>query len=65
MAASLATARQQAESLYAAGEISLLTLLETRQRLIDVEATRVDAMFGVNRAIVRLEQAVGRTCGAR
>ncbi len=65
VAASLATARQQAERLYAAGEISLLTLLETRQRLIDVEATRVDAMFGVNRAIVRLEQAVGKTCGAR
>jgi hypothetical protein len=23
----------------------------------------VDAVFGVNRALVRLEQAVGRTCG--
>ncbi len=65
VAASLATARQQAERLYAAGEISLLTLLETRQRLMDVEATRIDAMFGVNRAIVRLEQAVGKACGAR
>jgi cobalt-zinc-cadmium efflux system outer membrane protein len=65
VAASLATARKQTEGLFAAGEISLLTLLETRQRLIDVETTRVDAMFGVNRAIVRLEQAIGRTCGAR
>jgi cobalt-zinc-cadmium efflux system outer membrane protein len=65
VAASLATARLQAERLYTAGEISLLTLLETRQRLIDVEVTRVDAMFGVDRAIVRLEQAIGRTCGAR
>ena len=65
VAASLATARQQAERLYSAGEISLLVLLETRQRLIDIEATRVDAVFGVNRAIVKLEQAVGRTCAPR
>lgn len=65
VAASLSTARQQAERLYTAGEISLLDLLQTRQRLIDIEATRVDAVFGVNRAIVRLEQAVGRSCGPR
>ena len=65
VAASLSTARQQAERLYSAGEISLLDLLQTRQRLIDIEATRVDAVFGVNRAIVRLEQAVGRTCAPR
>ena len=65
VAASLSTARQQAERLYTAGEISLLELLQTRQRLIDIEATRVDAVFGVNRAIVRLEQAVGRSCGPR
>ena len=65
IAASLARSLQQAEGLYTAGEISLLTLLQTRKRLSEVEATRVDAMFGVNRAIVRLEQAVGRTCQAR
>lgn len=65
VAASLSTARQQAERLYTAGEISLLDLLQTRQRLIDIEATRVDAVLGVNRAIVRLEQAVGRSCGPR
>lgn len=65
VAAALAAARRQAESLYSAGEISLLILLETRLRLIDLEATRVDADFGVNRAIVRLEQAVGNTCGPR
>jgi cobalt-zinc-cadmium efflux system outer membrane protein len=63
--ASMATARQQARRLYDAGEISLLDLLQTRQRLIDIEATRVDAAFGVDRAVVRLEQAVGRTCGPR
>jgi cobalt-zinc-cadmium efflux system outer membrane protein len=62
---SLSTARAQADKLYTAGEISLLALLETRRRLLDLETTRVDAMFGVNRAMVRLEQAVGRTCGAR
>jgi cobalt-zinc-cadmium efflux system outer membrane protein len=64
-AVSLATARQQVERLYAAGEISLLDMLQTRQRLIDLEATRLDAMLGVDRAIVRLEQAVGRTCAPR
>jgi cobalt-zinc-cadmium efflux system outer membrane protein len=58
----LATARRQTEGLYAAGEISLLDLLQRRQRLIDLEATRLDAAFGVNRAIVRLEQAIGRSC---
>jgi cobalt-zinc-cadmium efflux system outer membrane protein len=65
VAASLAAARQQAERLYTAGEISLLDLLQTRQRLIDIESTRVDAAFGVNRAVVRLEQAAGRRCGLR
>jgi cobalt-zinc-cadmium efflux system outer membrane protein len=65
VAASLATARQQVQRLYTAGEVSLLELLATRQRLIDVEVTRVDAVFGVSRAIVRLEQAVGKTCAQR
>jgi cobalt-zinc-cadmium efflux system outer membrane protein len=63
--ASLATARRQSESLFKAGEISLLDLLQTRQRLIDVDTTRADAAFGVNRAIVQLEQAIGRTCTPR
>jgi cobalt-zinc-cadmium efflux system outer membrane protein len=64
VAATLSTSRQQAERLYTAGEISLLDLLHTRQRLIDIEATRVEAAFGVNRAVVRLEQAIGRSCEA-
>ena len=63
--ASISAAKLQAERLFAAGEISLLDLLATRQRLIDVEATRVDAEFGVTRATVRLEQAVGKTCGVK
>jgi len=61
----LARARRQAEGLYKAGEISLLDLLQTRQKLIDFEATRLDAAFAVNRAVVRLEQAMGRSCRAR
>jgi cobalt-zinc-cadmium efflux system outer membrane protein len=61
----LARARRQAEGLYKAGEISLLDLLQTRQRLIDFEATRLDAAYGVNRAVVRLEQALGRSCRPR
>lgn len=63
--ASLIAARQQAERLFAVGEMSLLNLLETRQRLMAVESTRVDALFGVNRAVVRLEHAIGRRCEAR
>ena len=63
--ASMAAARQQAERLYAAGEISLVDLLQVRQRLIDIESTRVDTAFGVNRAVVRLEQAAGRRCETR
>jgi cobalt-zinc-cadmium efflux system outer membrane protein len=65
VATSLAAARQQAERLYTAGEISLLALLETRRRLIEVEATHIEAMFAVDRALVRLEQAIGQACGAR
>lgn len=62
---SLAAARRQSESLFKAGEISLLDMLQTRQRLIDIDTTRADAAFGVNRAIVQLEQAIGRTCTPR
>jgi cobalt-zinc-cadmium efflux system outer membrane protein len=65
VAAELATARQQAERLYTAGEISLLSMLEVRRRLIEIDATRVDAQFAVSQATVRLERAVGRTCAAR
>ena len=61
-AASLQEARQRAERLHQAGEISLLALLETRQRLIDIETARLDAAFGVSRALVRLEQAIGHRC---
>ncbi len=60
--ASLAGAKQQAERLHQAGEISLLALLDTRQRLIEIETARVDAAFGVSRALVRLEHAIGRRC---
>jgi outer membrane protein TolC len=65
VATMLTTSRRQAEGLYTAGEISLLDLLHTRQRLIDIDATRIDAAFGVNRAVVRLEQALGRSCRAQ
>lgn len=62
---SLAIERQQAQRLYEAGEISLLSLLETRQRLIDVEEARLDAGTAARRAVVVLEEAIGRNCGAR
>jgi outer membrane protein TolC len=62
LAASLATEGRQAQSLYDAGEISLLDLLDTRQRLLATETARLDADFGASRATVRLEAAIGRTC---
>ena len=62
IAKTLADARRQADRLHEAGEISMLELLATRQRLIDTEAARVDAELGVNRATVRLEQAIGKSC---
>lgn len=62
VAESAAAARRQADRLHAAGEISLVELLGTRQRLLELEMTRADADLGVHRAIVRLEQAVGKSC---
>ena len=62
IAKTLVDARRQADRLHEAGEISMLELLATRQRLLDTEAARVDAELGVNRATVRLEQAIGKSC---
>ena len=59
---SLDIEREQAQRLYDAGEISLLDLLETRQRLIDADAARLDAEAARRRALVRLEEAIGRSC---
>ncbi len=59
------TAREQAEHLFEAGEISLVTLLEVRQRLIETEHLHLDAAGGLARARVRLEQAVGGPCNPR
>jgi cobalt-zinc-cadmium efflux system outer membrane protein len=59
---SLATQRAQADGLFEAGEISLLDLLDTRRHLIDAELSRLDASLGAERAAIRLEQALGRSC---
>jgi cobalt-zinc-cadmium efflux system outer membrane protein len=64
-ATSVERERQQAERLYEAGEISLLSLLELRQRLGDVERSRLDVGLAVGRAQARLEEAVGRACEAK
>jgi len=61
---SLARDREQAQKLYDAGEISLMTLLETQQRVSDFEQTRLDAESAVSRAVVQLDEAVGRVCRA-
>lgn len=61
-AQSLARDREQAQKLYEAGEISLMTLLETQQRLSDFEQTQLDAESAVSRAVVHLDEAVGRVC---
>ena len=61
--ASIATQRRQAQSLFDAGEISLLDLLLTQQRLGDIELAVVDASLATWRATIALEDAIGRTCG--
>jgi cobalt-zinc-cadmium efflux system outer membrane protein len=55
--------RRQAQRMYEVGEISLLDLLETRRRLIDVEQTRAEATFATWRAGIDVEAAIGRSCG--
>jgi cobalt-zinc-cadmium efflux system outer membrane protein len=62
---SLARDHQQVQRMYELGEISLMSLLETRQRLIDVDLTRIDAEFAARRTAIRLDEAVGRTCRER
>lgn len=58
----LSVGRQQAERAYAAGEISLLALLETRQRLLEADLATLEASFATARARARLEEAVGMKC---
>ncbi|MGE5837683.1 MAG: TolC family protein [Acidobacteriota bacterium] len=58
----LSIGRQQAERAYAAGEISLLALLETRQRLLEADLATLEASFATARARARLEEAVGMRC---
>ena len=65
LADSLANQRRQSEALFEAGEHSLLELLDVRRRLIDLEATRLQAKRGTARAVIQLEEAMGRTCMAR
>jgi cobalt-zinc-cadmium efflux system outer membrane protein len=59
---SLPEQRRRAQSLFDAGELSLLSLLETRQRLNEVDLARLDAAAAAARASIQLERAVGRAC---
>jgi outer membrane protein TolC len=62
---SLPEQRKRAQSLFDAGELSLLSLLETRQRLNEVDLARLDAGAAAARAAIQLERAVGRSCQRR
>ena len=62
---SLPEQRRRAQSLFDSGELSLLLLLETRQRLNDVDLARLDAAAAAARAAVQLERAIGRSCQRR
>ena len=64
LAASLARERQQADRLYEAGEVSLFAALEMRQRLNDVELSRIEVGLAAARARARLEAAMGQRCPA-
>jgi cobalt-zinc-cadmium efflux system outer membrane protein len=64
LAASLGRERQQIDRLYDAGEVSLFAVLEMRQRLNDVELSRLEVGLAAARAIARLEAAIGQRCPA-
>lgn len=57
--------RNQAESAYAGGETSLLSVLDVSRRLVDARVQRLEARIAFQQAAVRLDFSVGRTCGVR
>ncbi len=55
---------QAAERAYVEGDVSMLFVLDTTQRLTDARLRAREAQADVDRAMARLERAIGRRCGA-
>jgi cobalt-zinc-cadmium efflux system outer membrane protein len=59
---SLETEQRQAQGAYEAGEIPLFTLLDVSRRLVDGRTRLLEAEADLARAIIALEQGIGRSC---
>ncbi|MGH9173639.1 MAG: TolC family protein, partial [Vicinamibacterales bacterium] len=59
---SLDTERRQAERAYEAGELPLLSVLDTTRRLVAVRVGGLDARADLLDAGIALDQALGRSC---
>lgn len=53
----------QTERAYEAGDVAYLMVLESARRLSDGRSRELDARADAGRAIARLEQSMGRSCG--
>jgi cobalt-zinc-cadmium efflux system outer membrane protein len=63
--APLAEQVRAAERAFAAGDVSYLFVLEITRRLTDAQLRAREVDADVARASVRMERAIGRTCGAK
>jgi len=56
--------QRQAESAYQAGEVALLTLLDSSRRLVQARIRHFAAEIDLQRAAVALDRTVGRACAS-
>lgn len=59
---SLQIEQRQAESAYEAGEVALITLLDSSRRLVQARVRTLEAEMALQRAAVALDRSVGRSC---
>jgi cobalt-zinc-cadmium efflux system outer membrane protein len=61
---SLEIEQRQAEGAYQAGEVALLTLLDSSRRLVQARIRYLSAEIDLQRAAVALDRTVGRACAS-
>lgn len=61
---SLEIEQRQAEGAYQAGEVSLLTLLDSSRRLVQARIRNLAVEMDLQRAAVALDRTVGRACAS-